>query len=124
MKFVSVASLASLMTFGAINNGYSGDVLASYYDVGRGRTASGTRHRFGVAHKTLPFGTQVRLTNPRNGRSLVAVVDDRGPFTGGRSLDLQRPGASFLGYIGRGVARLKMELLGRISSTHKKRKYR
>ena len=61
---------------------------ASWYDASRGRTASGMRHTYSVAHRSLPFGTRLRVTNVRNGRSVEAVVTDRGPFVKGRTLDI------------------------------------
>ncbi len=60
------------------------------------RTASGQVYRMNgmtAAHRTLPFGTRLRVTNPKNGRSVVVVVNDRGPFVKGRDLDLSRGAA-------------------------------
>lgn len=62
-----------------------------------------------VAHKSLPFGTQVNLTNPQNGQSAQAVVTDRGPFVRGRQLDVSYNLARKLGFVDSGMARLKME---------------
>lgn len=59
--------------------------VASVYD-NSGQTASGRHHRYSVAHRTLAFGTRVRLCYRR--RCVTAVVDDRGPFVGGRDFDL------------------------------------
>jgi len=56
----------------------------------------------------LPFGTQLRLTNPSTGRSVVVRVNDRGPFVRGRSLDVSRGAAAALGMIGSGVANLRV----------------
>lgn len=86
---------------------------ASWYDASRGRTASGMRHAYSVAHRSLPFGTRVRVTNVRNGRSVEAVVTDRGPFVKGRTLDVNKAVARALGFISNGVATLRMEILGR-----------
>ena len=67
--------------------------IATYYGkefAGR-RTASGERFNPGAmtaAHRTLPFGTKVRVTNSRNGRSVIVRINDRGPFVKGRSIDL------------------------------------
>ena len=61
--------------------------MASVYSYGSGRTASGERSNPGgltAAHKTLPFGTMVRVTNRRNNRSVVVRINDRGPFVRGR----------------------------------------
>ncbi len=61
-----------------------------------------------AAHRTLPFGTQLRLTNPRNGRSVVVTIHDRGPFVRGRSLDISRAYAQELGITRAGVAPLEV----------------
>ena len=92
-----------------INNYSTGHHNASWYNDRSGRTASGMRVHYGVAHRTLPFGTQVQITNPANGRSVTAVVTDRGPFIKGRTLDVNQNVARALGFSG--TAHLKMELL-------------
>ena len=55
-----------------------------------------------AAHRSLPFGTKVRVTNSRNGRSVVVRINDRGPFVKGRFLDLSRGAATQLGFISSG----------------------
>ena len=82
---------------------------ASWYNDRSGRTASGMRATYGVAHKTLPFGTRVHITNSSNGRSVTAVVTDRGPFVRGRTLDVNQNVAHALGF--NGTAHLTMEIL-------------
>lgn len=93
---------------------YGGTVIkASYYSQGR-RTASGERFNpngYTAASRTLPFGTMLRLTNPRTGRSVVVRVNDRGPFVRGRSLDVARGAAAALGMIAQGTANLVMARL-------------
>jgi rare lipoprotein A len=64
-----------------------------------------------AAHPWLPFGSVLRLTNPKTGRSQVVRINDRGPFMDGRELDLSYIAASQLGIIECGVARLRIELL-------------
>jgi rare lipoprotein A len=64
-----------------------------------------------AAHPSLPFGSLVRVMNPRNGRSQLVRINDRGPFVEGRDLDLSYHVAQRLGMEGQGVARLRMELL-------------
>lgn len=64
-----------------------------------------------AAHPSLPFGSLVRVVNPRNGRSQLVRINDRGPFVEGRDLDLSHHVAQRLGMEGQGVARLRMELL-------------
>lgn len=84
-----------------INTYYSGGGHnASWYNDRRGRTASGMHHHYGVAHRTLPFGTTVCISNPANGRSVEAVVTDRGPFVRGRTIDVNQNVARALGFSG------------------------
>ena len=59
-----------------------------------------------VAHRTLPFGTALKVTNPANGKSVTVRVNDRGPFVKGRVLDLSKAAASKLGFLNRGHAKL------------------
>jgi rare lipoprotein A len=90
--------------------------VASYYAnslAGR-RTASGERYdpqALVAAHRTLPFGTILRVTNPANDRSVEVRVIDRGPFTRGRVLDLSRRAAEELDLIRRGVGTVRIEVL-------------
>jgi len=65
-----------------------------------------------MAHPRLPFGTRVKVTNLRNGRSVVVRVNDRGPFVGRRIADLSQAAATELGMMRRGVARVRIEVLG------------
>lgn len=84
---------------------------ASYYAL-KGRTANGEHvGAYTCAHRTLPFGSQVRVTNLGNNRSVVLRVNDRGPFTGGRLMDVSATAADSLGMRGAGVARVKLEVL-------------
>ena len=89
---------------------------ASWYGPGfyGNRTASGEVLAPGTltaAHRTLPFGTRVRVTNLQNGRSTVVRINDRGPFHSGRVLDLAHGAASQLGVIASGTAQVTMEVL-------------
>ena len=84
---------------------------ASYY-VLKGRTASGGRaESFSAAHRTLPFGTKVRVTNLSNRRSVVVTITDRGPFSGSRVIDVSTQAADRLGFRGEGVARVRVETI-------------
>ncbi len=79
---------------------------ASWYALGS-RTASGERMNpsaMTAAHRTLPFGTKVRVTNKRNGKTVVVRINDRGPFIRGRILDLSKGAARELGFINAGHA--------------------
>ncbi len=76
--------------------------IAAYYSTDySGRTACGDTYdpeKFTAAHRSLPFGTRLRVTDPRSKRSVVVVVNDRGPFTKGRVLDLSLAAAKALTY--------------------------
>jgi rare lipoprotein A len=77
--------------------------IASVYAYAGERTASGERARpsgFTAAHRTLAFGTRVRVTNKSNGRSVVVRINDRGPFVRGRVIDLTPAAAHALGFNG------------------------
>jgi rare lipoprotein A len=79
------------------------------------KTASGERFdaaALTMAHPSLPFGTHVRVTNLRNGRSVVVRVNDRGPFVGRRIADLSQAAAAEIGRMRRGLARARIEVLG------------
>ena len=89
--------------------------IASYYWQPQ-RVASGgmfNPNAMTAAHKTLPFGTRVRVTNHNTGRSAVVTINDRGPFVRGRVIDLSRAAAGAVGMIGSGLARVSLEVLGR-----------
>ncbi len=92
--------------------------VASWYHanwIGIGeQTASGERFRqydMTAAHKSLPFGTFVRVTNLSNGRRTIARITDRGPYVSGRIIDLSKTGAADLGILDAGTARVRLEVL-------------
>lgn len=91
--------------------------MASYYGTESGsQTASGARFNpsaMTAAHRTLPFGTKVRVTNKRNGRSVVVTINDRGPFIRGRIIDLSTGAAGIIGMRSAGIAPVTVEVLGR-----------
>ena len=64
-----------------------------------------------AAHQTLPFGSMVRLTNTRTGKTAVVRINDRGPYVEGRDIDLSYHAAEKLGIIGSGVSKVRMELI-------------
>lgn len=90
--------------------------VASYYAAslnGR-RTASGERYNHGAltaAHKSLPFGTLLRVTSTHNGRAVLVRVNDRGPFIRGRQLDLSGAAADRLRMRARGTHRVKFQIV-------------
>jgi rare lipoprotein A len=98
----AVIHVASLNASGAIANAQTG--VASIYSTESGsQTASGARLNPGAltaAHRTLPFGSKVRVTNRSNGRSVVVTVNDRGPFVRGRIIDVTPAAAHALGFSG------------------------
>lgn len=118
---VSSALIAGLLltgsaTMAAVSTGHSQSGMASYYhDRFHGRkTASGIRYdknELSAAHKTLPLGTRVRVTDSRTGRDVVVRINDRGPFVKGRVIDLSRAAADQLGFMAKGVSRVKVEVL-------------
>jgi rare lipoprotein A (peptidoglycan hydrolase) len=93
------------------------DGLASYYrngDDGGVRTASGEpfdARALTAAHPTLPFGTRVRVTNMRSGRSVTVRINDRVPYIAGRVIDVSQAAAEELGMVGRGVTKVKLDVV-------------
>jgi len=91
---------------------FSGE--ASFYSYRKAKTASGSsfdRDLPTAAHRTLPFGTKVRVTNLSNKKSVVVVINDRGPHVRGRVIDLSLAAARSLGITNRGVANVSGEVL-------------
>jgi rare lipoprotein A len=87
--------------------------IASIYAYSGEKTANGERANPGgltAAHKSLPFGTRVRVVNKRNGKSVVVRINDRGPFVRGRIIDLTPAGARALGF--NGLAPVSLENAG------------
>lgn len=87
--------------------------LASYYGHGE-QTASGEKfdaRELTAAHRTLPFGTKLRVTNVDTGQSVTVRVNDRGPFIPGRVVDVSSSAAETLGLVGRGVAKVKLDVV-------------
>ncbi len=102
---VAIAGLAPMQAKAA-----SGCTLASHYGIGDGYhgqiTANGERYNaYGktVAHRWLPFGTRLRVTNQRTGKSVIVRVNDRGPYVGDRDLDLSYGAFSSIAHPGQGV---------------------
>jgi rare lipoprotein A len=105
---------AQLVASAAVRSVSTGQ--ASWYGPGfyGNRTANGEVFRPGTltaAHRSLPFGTRVRVTNLNHGRSTVVRINDRGPFHGSRVIDLAHGAAQDLGVIASGVAQVKLEVL-------------
>ena len=114
---LALAVLALTLPFGAARASVQEGVVSWYGERFLDRpTASGElfdARAMTMAHPTLPFGTKVKVTNLRNGRSVVVRVNDRGPFVGTRIGDVSAATAASLGMLRRGVARARIEILGR-----------
>jgi len=116
--FISAKSLAaamlvavSIITFQSGASAQTG--RASWYAL-TSKTASGERcnpNALTAAHPTLPFGTKVKVENLKNGKTVVVRINDRGPFVGGRIIDLTRAAASALGFIKAGTAKVRLTVL-------------
>lgn len=108
MRMLALAVCAILCLEGAAQA-----EVATYYGqefAGR-RTASGEKFNprdLTAAHRTLPFGTRVRVTNSRNGRSIIVRINDRGPFAKGRAIDLSSGAARAIGMGGTGNVRMEV----------------
>jgi rare lipoprotein A len=95
-------------------NSFKQEGKASWYKMGA-KTANGERYDpMGItaAHPSLPFDTKVRVTNPASGKSVVVRINDRGPFTGGRIIDLSQGAAQEINLVRAGVAQVSIEVLG------------
>jgi rare lipoprotein A len=109
--------LALSLAPGCANSGPGRAGVASYYaDAYHGRpTASGEKfdmHKMTAAHRTLPFGTLVRVTRADTGQSVTVRVNDRGPFVQGRVIDLSYAAARKLGMLKSGLAEVRLDVLG------------
>lgn len=112
LTVLAAATIAAGLTVGAsTNSAFAQCGRASWYAL-TSRTASGERMNpsaLTAAHRTLPFGTRLKVTNRNNGRSVVVRINDRGPFIRGRVLDLSRGAAGQLGFIKSGHTSVCMD---------------
>ncbi len=114
---VTTSLLALLLTAcGGSKSTFSQSGQGSYYaDKFAGkRTASGTPYRPGkrtAAHNTLPFGTKIKVTNVKTGRSVKVTVNDRGPHVKGRIVDLSKKAAKKIGLVEAGVAPVQLKVV-------------
>jgi rare lipoprotein A len=116
MKVTSTLTLIFLLVFSLISNAQIQTGKASFYaDKFEGKmTASGDKYKHSkltAAHKTLPFGTKVKVTNLANNESVEVVVNDRGPYVDGRVIDLSKSAAEKLGYVNKGLAEVRVEVV-------------
>ena len=87
--------------------------VASFYTEGT-KTANGEKfdtHELTAAHRTLPFGTRLRVTNVATGKSVTVRVNDRGPFIPGRVVDVSYAAAETLGMVDGGIAKVKLDVV-------------
>ena len=116
MKHMVVGIFAGFLMLGAFDSGVeakSTSGVASYYKSGK-QTANGESFNpngLTAAHRTLPFGTKVRVTNMRNGKSVVVRINDRGPFIRGRVIDLSLGAAKLVEMTSSGVAKVTYSVL-------------
>ncbi|SDR47232.1 rare lipoprotein A [Rhizobiales bacterium GAS191] len=111
-KLMAVALVTSLLP--AVASAASWTGKASYYSYTGNKTASGHSFHAGAmtaAHRTLPFGTPVKVTNLENGRTARLVVNDRGPFIRGRVIDVTTHAADVLAFRNQGVARVRVDTI-------------
>jgi rare lipoprotein A len=114
MKSLLFASALSL--FAAFSFGQSQTGKASFYaDKFEGHpTASGEKYKHNkltAAHKTLPFGTKIRVTNVENSQTVDVVINDRGPYVDGRVVDLSKSAAEKLGFVAKGLTDVKIDVI-------------
>ena len=117
MRWATVVAMG-LMLASSVASAYAAPQrlsgIAAFYDANyMGRTASGEAYdpnKFTAAHKTLPFGTRLKVTDRKTGRSVTVVVNDRGPFNKGRMIDLSLAAAKALRMTGRGLAPVTAEV--------------
>ena len=113
-------SFVTAVLFVVVNVAICGEGMAetghaSWYAM-RSRTASGERCNpgaFTAAHRTLPFGTRVKVENLKNGKTVIVRINDRGPFVGGRIIDLTRAAAHEIGLVATGTAKVRVTVLHR-----------
>lgn len=108
---VAAIATATVPVTAMAANGKTSCGHASWYAL-KSKTASGEMMNpaaMTAAHKTLPLGSKVKVTNLRNSRTVVVRINDRGPFTKGRLIDLSKGAAQKLGFVGAGHTRVKIE---------------
>lgn len=116
MLLVLVGCSSTPRSSGSVSSGHSESGMASYYgnEFQSRKTASGERFDQGkltAAHRTLPFGTHVKVINKQNGRSVVVRVNDRGPFVKGRIIDLSRSAFKSIASTNAGVISVHIQVV-------------
>ncbi len=119
MRLFRRAAISAIIVMAVAQSGFASEIgsgIASYYghEFAGKRTASGETFNpasFTAAHRTAAFGSRLRVTNVANGRQVVVRVNDRGPWSKGRIIDLSHAAASQLGMLGSGTARVTLTAL-------------
>nr|WP_029058211.1 septal ring lytic transglycosylase RlpA family protein [Stappia stellulata] len=114
-KLFNYVLLTSILTFAAGLPASAECGKASWYEL-TGRTASGVMadpEAYTAAHRSLPFGTKVTVTNLANGRKIDLTIVDRGPFVRGRVIDVSRRAARELAFLSRGITRVHVSVGGK-----------
>lgn len=114
MTVLAAATIAALCAFTPANAAAKSSCGGASWYALTSKTASGERMNprlMTAAHKTLPFGTKVKVTNARSGKSVVVRINDRGPFIRGRVLDLSKAAAQDIGMIRSGHAKVCYEII-------------
>jgi len=115
-NFEYIEKSNEINTYVGIDFVKSGTMIASWYGPKfHGKQTANTEKynqmALTAAHKTLPFGTMLRVTNPQNGKQVIVRINDRGPYIKGRDLDLSKGAALQLGMIEKGVIKVEIEKL-------------
>ena len=121
LSFAASALAILLTACGGSKSAFTQSGQGSYYaDKFAGKpTASGTPYRPGkltAAHNTLPFGTKIKVTNVKTGRSVKVTVNDRGPHVKGRIVDLSKKAAQKIGLVDAGVAPVQLKVVKAVSA--------
>lgn len=116
-KLTCFAAAMAAIVFALLSHASAAQVgSASWYALDGRTTANGERmnsRRMTAAHRRLPFGTRIRVTNLRNGKSVIVRINDRGPFVRGRILDVSKAAARRLGFLGRGHTKVRFSVVGK-----------
>jgi rare lipoprotein A len=113
LSFLLLAAATVLVVPTSPSHAAQGGVASIYSTKHGSKTASGARmrdHTLTAAHRSLPFGSKVKVTNRRNGKTVVVTINDRGPFIRGRIIDLTPAGARALGFSG--LTKVTIERVG------------
>jgi rare lipoprotein A len=106
---ISAVAMAGALFFGASTLSASAQCGGASWYALHSKTASGERmdpSKLTAAHRTLPFGTKLKVTNQKNGKSVVVRINDRGPFIKGRVIDVSKAAAKQLGFVSSGVTKI------------------